>query len=163
MARGSGYKGRQTPKAAAQRRVGDRKHGQRAYDTVNAFSLRIRLDALRPNPPERPRGHEEGFDDDAIELAQLGRGITRRSMETTPAVGYNQWRPYVILERKRMGESDNLEQMYREYRKAVAAYEDRWLVAQREIQVPYDAEIAAGRAPKWNKGKSRDQPGRRKA
>ena len=101
MARGAGYTGGKTPKAMGRRREEDRKHGQRGYDSLNAFSLWKRLGALRPTPPASPRDPEECSDGDAIELARRGRGVARKSMETTPSVAYSQWRPYARLGRKR--------------------------------------------------------------
>ena len=47
--------------------------------------------------PTIPRNPAEGYEDDAIELAKRGGSISRKSMETTPAQAYAQWRAYVRM------------------------------------------------------------------
>lgn len=68
--RGSTYTGGPAPKAVAKRRESDRMHGQSVYGSFNVFSLWKRLRKPRPTPPEFPRNPEEGFDDDAADLAK---------------------------------------------------------------------------------------------
>ena len=103
MARGSNYTGKPNPKALATRREVDRKHGERAYDSVNAIAIWKRLDDPRPTPPERPRDTMGGFDDDATELAMRG-GHNEKGSGCVPICPYNQWRSPVMLDRKRFGE-----------------------------------------------------------
>ena len=91
MARGSTYMGGPTPKATAARRDADRKNGERIYDSHNALTVWRRLSQPRPAPPENPRNPLAGFDDDAIELAKLGRDISRKAAEAPPAAAHIQW------------------------------------------------------------------------
>ena len=103
IARSSKYAGKPTPKATANQEEARRKHGRRVFDSFNSFTLRKRLGAPEPAPPEHPRSPEEGFGEDAIELATRGRIIAQKSMDTTPAQSYAQWISYGRPERQKNG------------------------------------------------------------
>ena len=122
IARIASYAGRPTPKAMEERRETDRKHIERVYDAVNALTFRRRFGAPRLTHPAHPRYREEGFEDDAIEIARRGRAITQKSADASPGAEYNQWRSYVRLGRRLIGVGANMEPAHREYNEEILVY-----------------------------------------
>ena len=111
-----------TPKQAAQLARDNRPHGQRVYDSANAWDLRTRIDEATPSGL---MGHEAGFGDDAIMMAKRCRAVCRRSFEISPDAGYNQWRPHRRMREGMHGANAPLEPLYGEYYADVAAYSER--------------------------------------
>ena len=93
--------------------------------------------------PGAPRNPEEGFDDDAIDLAKRGRAITQKSMDTTPGQTHAEWRSFARFGRKNFGESARLAPLCREYHEAVESYTDRCGEVQTEVGNAYQSPIAA--------------------
>lgn len=86
---------RPTPNQAGVRHEAGRKRGQRVYEAIGSMGMCKRLDG---GNPRTHRGPEDGFGDDAIELATWGRAIVGESAESTRLAGYGQWESRTRLE-----------------------------------------------------------------
>ena len=137
--------------ALAKKREARLKNGPRVYDSYNACALWKRLDIPEPAPPENPLFPEQGFDDDAIDLAKRGRMSTQKSTDTTPEKAHAQWMSYVMLERKENGPNASSDPLTCGYQEAVRAYMERRGNVQRQDNAMWEAYLAEGWKPQGKK------------
>ena len=123
--RGAGGDGSENPDTEASRedRKGRRGYGKRVYDEVIAINIWRRIDEHNPSGAEE---HAVGFGDETIDLAKLGRGISQKSVDISPAAGYNKWRSYKRTRDRLRCQDASLGPLYQAYYIARDEYREMW-------------------------------------